>query len=342
MRCHWESQTRKLNKHYQSAGRIVAPQWGAMRIVNCGGCISQLGFDYGLTLDKNGIWVWNNASNTKGTIEMGRTSIINLQGNILPLFYIMYEDITINGQPFPDLRNVQFSDSTGKLHAKYDTVTLTTTWGSHTYTETANVILVYINVSDLVMYSQYVTDYMLFTNVKWNYSFNQPTTNPFTFGVQRDVVGVYDSTFNYLTNAHLNYTKTLQLNSNFDYEEYPPSIGSGVVFDTQATDPYEFYDPFFGFYGVLVEFRSSVHGDYTHAFGLTNAYGTDYDETYSLTAVYDNFGVGNSFAWSSNFHYVTISDNDGLFFDFMNVSDARINTRNATGTFNGTHIIGWQ
>ena len=338
MHGHWESQTRKLNKHYQSAGRVQpVPLWGEIVLLNCGGSISQNDFDYGLMFDENGIWIKSNSLNTRGELHLPNTSIVNLQGSILPLFYIMHEKITINGVAFPDLRGVTFSDLSGKLKFKYETVNLRYDNGLDVYTETANVILVYIDLVDVPMYSPTLTDVVDFYGVHWDLPFRLPKTSPLIVGVNRGV-SVVDNTMSAVGAATYGYTKTFGLDANGDLEYFPPSVGSGVAFGSSIVDPYQTFDPFFGQYGVIIEANNQFIRQ-----GITNADGfyggnTEY-------AQYDNFIVGNSNygIFPNTYHNVEISDNNGMYFDMLAVYEQYIDCGyNTYGTYNGSHVTGWQ
>ena len=339
MNGHWLSQTRKLNKHYQSGNRVTpVPLWGEIQVLNCGGCVSQTGFNYGLYFDNQGIWITTH-NDVKGELYLPNVSIRNLQGNILPLMYIMYGDITFNGYPFPDLHNVNFVDSTGKLKFKYDTVTLRYDNGTDVFTETTDVILVYVNISDVPMYSQYVTDIVQYMNAHWELPYRLPKTAPLTVGVNRPI-SVFDSYGSLSGDGVITYEKTFAVNANDELEYEPPAVGSGVSFNNSIVDPYFMNDVFFGQYGLRYVADASLGLIYRT--GITNADG--YVSGNTPFAQYDNFVVGNSvYGINPNtFHLVEITDNNGLFFDQIAVYEQNIDCGyNTQGTFNGSHVTGW-
>ena len=77
--------------------------------------------------------------------------------------------------------------------------------------------------------------------------------------------------------------------------------------------------------------------------GITNAYG--YVAGNTPVAQYDNFVVGDSvYGVNPNtFHLVEISDNSGMYYDQLAVYEHEIDCGYYTiGTFNGSHVTGWQ
>lgn len=336
MRCHWESQTRKLNKHYQSAGRVSAPLWG-MCLLNCGGVATQSGYDYGLTFDKDGIHLGGFSSGGgKAQVVIGSMSIANLQGTILPLWYIMCDNITIDGVVFPDLTGKTLSDSTGKLKWKYDNVTLTYTLSGETRTWQGRVVLVYIDLVDVPMQSQYVTQSMVFNNVHFNVPFRKEQTQPIRYGVANNNMYVYERDLSLYTTGTIFYDKMFNLNQQTGYAEpTPPAINCGITLAHTLVDGFG-RDPFFGQYGVAIQ------NDVTQSL---ERYGLVYYQGTNNEAIYDNYGVwGTGLATLGivGFHQIKITDNNGLYFDFMNVPTVDITGNLQTGSATQTSVIGWQ
>ena len=303
MNGHWVSQTRKLNKHYQSAGRAVVPLWSNVMIPGCGGCISAAG-EYGLILENDGIYICNQSGWTKEIYLSGR-SIASLQGNIMPLFYILYESIYINGSPFPNLRNVRLSDSTGKVKFKYGSFT----FSSNGQTETANAILIYVNKSDLIM-SQQTPNYAVsqtFPNVKFHYILNAPKSNPLVIGVRRNGLRLSDG----INTANIAYSKEYTIDSAGRMCYTPPAIGNGIVLSNSVQgSSFDAIDYLFGGCGLLnIGFNQF---DNLYAKNGIVSWIDDYDSV-NITGVYDNFDIPSvSFCATTP---VTITDNDGLYYD---------------------------
>lgn len=333
MRAHWDSitGTRKLNKHYQSSGRITPPAlWGSIMLLGCGGCISSVG-EYGLILESDGIYVCNMSGYQKG-IYLATTNISTLQGNIMPLFYILYESININGSAFPDLRNSLFSDSTGLLKFKYTTLTLT----KDSQTETANAILVYINKSDLSMGSQYVTNAMNFNMVKWHYPFRLPQSQPLKITVNRLGLRLMDNTFTDVGSGNIAYEKTYSLDVNGRLMYTPPTLGSGISLSNSFSgNGYHLLDNVFGGMGLYYAAQSRTDKTYDK----DGVIGYDqYDDPIPQQGFYDNFDVSNiDICYTA---YVTISDNDGLYFDKMR-SGSDLDFNIGSTPYNITQIARW-
>lgn len=333
---HWEKQTRKLNKHYQKAGRGQPVLLWGCKLLNCGGMATMSGYNYGITMDKDGIHLGGGLTSDKGRIDIGRTSIINLQGNILPLWYIMCDNITVDGLPFPDLTGKTLSDSTGKLKWKYDNVTLTYTFSGQTRTWTGRVILIYIDVADVPMYSQYVTDYMTFYDVKFNYPYIRTQSQTIRYGITNNNLFAYeDDASNYYT-ASAQYEKTFSVDPNTgSVLKTPPAIGSGFVFSSSPISA-RARDPFMGSYGVeMYDFNAQSQFSY----GIIDRYGDN------ATAVYDNFYIWNTGVATlsiTGFNTVEISDNNGLYFDYMFTPDIDLTGLISPNGATQTHVVGWQ
>lgn len=336
MRGHWESQTRKLNKHYQSAGRVTpVPLWGC-RLLNCGGMSTQSGYGYGITMDKDGIHLGGGITSDKGRIDIGRISIINLQGNILPLWYIMCDNIFVDGLPFPDLTGKTLTDSTGKLKWKYDNVTLTYTFAGQTRVWQGRVILIYIDVADVPMYSQYVTDYMTFYNVKFNYPYVKPQTQTIKYGITNNKLFGYEVDATNFYTATAMYEKTFEVDQNDgSIITTPPAIGSGMTFDVAPVSA-RCRDPFIGTYGVELY---DANAQSTFGYGIIDRYGTN------NVGVYDNFYIFNTGLPTlsiTGFNTIVITDNNGLYYDYMYTPDVDLTGNIQPNGATQTHIVGWQ
>lgn len=336
MRGQWLSTTRKLNRHYQSGvGITPTPLWDVC-LLNCGGVATQSGFNYGLTFDKDGIHFGGfGTGGGKAQIDIAPLSIINLQGNILPIWYIMCDNITIDGVQFPDVTGKTLINS-GALKWKYDNVTLTYTIGSEIRTWSGRVLLIYIDLVDVPMQSQYVTQRMIFNNVHFDIPYRKDQRQPIRYGVANNNLYVYEDDLSAYTTGTIFYDKMFTLNQQTLYvDSTPPAINCGVNLVNPISYGYG-RDPFFGQYGVSIYDPLDLN---TYNIGLIEYVGTN------SVAVYDNYfvgGTGLARIGIDGFHTVTISDGNGLYFDYMCVPTIDHIREIQTGNATQTKVIMWQ
>ena len=333
---HWEKQTRKLNKHYQKAGRgQPVPLWD-VRLLNCGGVATQGGFGYGLTFDKDGIHFGGfGTGGGKAQIDIAPLSIINLHGNILPIWYVMCDNITIDGLPFPDLTGKTLINS-GALKWKYDNVTLTYTLSGDVRTWTGRVLLLYVDLVDVPMQSQYVTQRMVFNNVHFDVPYRKDQSQPIRYGVSNNNMYVYENDLSAYTTGTIFYDKMFTLNQQtLIVDSTPPAINCGVNLALPISYGYG-KDPFFGQYGVSIYDPLNLN---RYSIGLIGYTGTNNE------AVYDNYfvaGTGLARLGIDGFHTVTIADSNGLYFDDMNVPNVDLIREIQTAGATQTKVIAWQ
>lgn len=113
MRGHWLSQTRKLNRHYQSGG-LPPLEWWRGIIIGGFGPQSVYSSINGLIFRTDGCYIGDVSYG--GQLNFGSRSIGSSTFTSFVPFYIMdVSSITINGFVIPDLLQYTLTDSTNKL-----------------------------------------------------------------------------------------------------------------------------------------------------------------------------------------------------------------------------------
>lgn len=335
MNGHWLSQTRKLNKHYQSGSRAIpAPLW-EIALGTFGGAV---GVGAMLTMDKEGIWP--SGTSNRGSYQLPLLNLSNHQGTIFPLMWFNLNGLEINGAPFPTLPLITGS---GNIKSKYETITIDYTFGGVQYSRNVNALLIYVDMADLPtqeINGQTFTIPTLYQSMKFNQPFRVPKTSPIVVHVTRNNLNLqyYDGS-NYLYDGlgSVDLTQAFLYDSANDAVYTPPSeIGSSVSLNRtvtlgQAVQTY--LTDITGGYGVMINYLPYSLANPTGE----SPYGTYKDAVYDSTMNFTTEGNIGGGAGNSVHVYASDFDTDLLKSDGNNTVILR-----GWNTANGSEVISWQ
>lgn len=335
MNGHWLSQTRKLNKHYQSGSRAIpAPLW-EIALGTFGGAV---GVGAMLTMDKEGIWP--TGSSLRGSYQLPLLNLSNHSGDIFPLMWFNMNGVEINGSSIPTLSQISGS---GNVKSKYETITIDYTFGGVQYSRNVNALLIYVDMDDLPtqeINGKTFTIPTLYQSMKFNQPFRVPKTSPLVFHITRNNLNLqyYDgSQYLYDGLGSVDLTQAFLYDAPNDAVYTPPSeIGSSVSLNRtvtlgQAVQTY--LTDITGGYGVMINYLP---------YSLANPNGESPYGTYK-DAVYDstmNFTTSGNIGGSSGSPvHVYASDFDT---DLLKSDGTDTVILSGWNTANGSEVIAWQ
>lgn len=345
MRAHWDSitGTRKLNKHYQSSGRVTPPAlWSEIILRGLTGNIRAVYAP--LTLDKDGIW-FTSGTSIKGGYDLPQINIDGYSYDIFPLGWVNTNNLTINGYPIPDLANYNFSDSSGKFKSKKSTITIDYSFYGLPYTRNEEVYLIYMDFTDVptqTISGQLYTVATRYYNVKWDIPFRVPKSTPLTFKTIRNNLNtMYNdgSSYKYdgLGTADLGITIIYDDNNGYPVST-PSLVGSYVATNVNMVLNQMQYviatltDSVGSLTGIDIEDNNN-----TNSFIIADISGVD-TSLNPVDAVYSNpmYFRGNASVGGSN---IRVHNNE---FDVNFLYCGSQIDIEGTGTFNRSEVTGWQ
>lgn len=345
MRAHWDSKTgtRKLNKHYQSSGRITPPTlWSEIILRGLTGNIRAVYAP--ITLDKDGIW-FTSGTSIKGGYDLPQINIDGYSYDIFPLGWVNTNNLTINGYPVPDLANYNFSDSSGKFKCKKTTITIDYSFYGLPYTRNEEVYLIYMDFTDVptqTISGQLYTVATRYYNVKWDIPFRVPKSTPLTFKTVRNNLNtMYNdgSVYKYDGLGTADLGVTIMYDDDSGYPLTTPSlIGSYVSANVNMVLNQMQYiianmtDAVGSLTGIVIEDNNN-----TNSFNI--AYETGFDTSlHPVNAVYSNTMFFRG-APSVGGRSVRVHNNE---FDVNFLYCGSVIDIQGTGTFNRSEVTRWQ
>ena len=255
MRGHWESTTRKFNKHYQSgAPRTPLEWWLGLIVAGFGANMLYSGTLSGLTFRSDGCYVGN--ANYGGTLVIPSRPIgQSTFASFVPFIIMDVSDVTLNGVQVPDLTQYALTDSTSKL--KLIKTNVTFYWVDNLNVEQSKVRNCYVfgylpedmPTTSSGFGSVQISDAKI-AGLKWRL----PKSSPVLFKVQSTDFKTewqdYPDHNVYITDTTLNFEREL-VDESGPNGINAPSIGSGMSFaDTlllnYGQSGYNFYNPSLG------------------------------------------------------------------------------------------------
>lgn len=343
---HWVSQTRKLNKHYQSES-VSVPMWTDFSMVGCGLTLTTPA-DPILTLRPDGFWVCLGSVYSVGRVSippLNGSQYLNYQYDKVILAVMLLDGIKFNGFDIPLDNTCRLTDSTGKIKFKFDTVNLTyTDANQNVFTHTEMALILYV---DYVDYPKTATGWGAFnaTNCRFNRSFRFPKGSPLRVSVERNsgiLYNNFDNTFDTL--PYYNYAKDFEWFNAGGYDMIGgncPVIGSKIQLHSiesisaSSISNLSIFDPFFGGFYIRDDTTGTTY-TYNVFDGISDITG-QYAQLTNHADVSYTIGSGTSSV------QVTIgSEYDGVMLISPDTINMSINPYIGVTTFDGCEVVGWQ
>ena len=248
MRGHWLSQTRRLNRHYQS-GALTPLEWWRGIIIGGFGPQSIYSSINGLIFRTDGCFVGD--VNYGGQLIFNSRSIGSSTFTSFVPFYIMdLSSITINGFTVPDLLQYTLTDSTNKLKVIKTNVTFYwyDVFGVEQHVTRSCYVFGYLP-QDMPTIQGGFDDVTItnakFTDLKWRLPYNAHVkcgvNSADFFAEWQDDVN-YDT---HLDDASVHFTRDL-IDQTVSYGFGAPDIGSGMTFGN--TLELNYFNSMFNYY----------------------------------------------------------------------------------------------